>query len=116
MVTHYQIKKTNIINSSYVTRLNTTNKLQVYFLCFMENNLDKFEEKVIEKLFKLAVEKFEGNNSLFARKSNCSEASIRRIYSGKQRMTFNMLLKLCSGLEIDIKELFTGLSSDTELS
>lgn len=67
-------------------------------------------------MFKLAFEKFKGNNSLFARKSNCFEASIRIIYSGKQRMTFNMLLKLCTGLEIDIKVLFTGLSSDTELS
>ncbi|MBD3725256.1 MAG: helix-turn-helix domain-containing protein [Flavobacteriaceae bacterium] len=52
-----------------------------------------------------------GINSLFARKSNCSEASIRRIYNGKQRMTLNMLLKFCDGLEIDLKELLDGVQS-----
>lgn len=77
----------------------------------MQNELDKIEEKVVEKIFKLALEKFEGNNSRFAKKSNCSEASIRRIYNGKQRMTFNMLLKLCSGLEIDIKELLSEIET-----
>lgn len=77
----------------------------------MQNKLDKIEEEVIQKIFKLALEKFDGNNSLFSRKSNCSEASIRRIYSGKQRMTFNMLLKLCEGLEVDIKELLSDVNT-----
>ena len=81
----------------------------VCFLCFMQSKIDKIEEEIVQKIFKLALEKFEGNNSLFARKSNCSEASIRRIYNGKQRMTLNMLLKLCDGLEIDLKELINQL-------
>lgn len=77
----------------------------------MQNNLDKIEKDVIEKIFKLALIKFDGNNSLFSRKSNCSESSIRRIYNGTQRMTFNMLLKLCNGLEIDIKELLSDIET-----
>ena len=80
----------------------------------MQKKLDRIEEEVIQKIFKLALEKFDGNNSLFARKSNCSEASIRRIYSGKQRMTFNMLLKLCEGLEVDIKELLKEINTVNE--
>lgn len=92
-----------------MTRLKRKNKTLVYFLCLMENNLDEFEEKLIEKIFKLAVEKFDGNNSLFARKAKCSEASIRRIYSGKQRMTFNMLLKLCNALDIELINLLEDL-------
>ena len=80
----------------------------------MQVELDKIEEEVIKKIFKLALEKFDGNNSLFARKSNCSEASIRRIYSGKQKMTFNMLLKLCYGLEINIKELLKDIDTSLE--
>ena len=77
----------------------------------MQKQLDKIEEEVIQRIFKLALEKFDGNNSLFARKSNCSESSIRRIYNGKQRMTFNMLLKLCNGLEIDIKNLLSNINT-----
>lgn len=83
----------------------------VYFLCLMQSKIDKIEEEIVQKIFKLALEKFDGNNSLFARKSNCSEASIRRIYNGKQRMTLNMLLKLCDGLEIDLKELIKGIDT-----
>lgn len=79
----------------------------------MQSKLDKIEEEIVQKIFKLALEKFEGNNSLFARKSNCSEASIRRIYNGKQRMTLNMLLKLCDGLDIDLKELIKGIDTNT---
>ena len=81
----------------------------VCFLCLMQSKIDKIEEEIVQKIFKLALEKFDGNNSLFARKSNCSEASIRRIYNGKQRMTLNMLLKLCDGLDIDLKELIKNI-------
>lgn len=77
----------------------------------MQNKPDHIEEEVIQRIFKLALEKFDGNNSLFARRANCSESSIRRIYDGKQRMTFNMLLKLCSGLEIDIKDLLSSVNT-----
>lgn len=70
----------------------------------MQSKIDKIEEEIIQRIFKLALEKFDGNNSLFARKANCSEASIRRIYSGKQRMTLNMLLKLCEALEVEMRD------------
>lgn len=75
----------------------------------MQNQLDKIEKEVINKVYKLSLDKFDGNNSLFARKSNCSEGSIRRIFRGEQRMTLNMLLKLCYGLEVDIKVLFEDI-------
>jgi transcriptional regulator with XRE-family HTH domain len=94
-----------------VTRVKNKSLFILYFLCFMLKQLDKIEEELIDKIYRLSIEKFNGNNSQFARKSNCSEASIRRIFKREQRMTFNMLLKLCYGLEIDIKYLLEDINT-----
>ena len=77
----------------------------------MLKQLDKIEEELIQKIFKLSIEKFNGNNSLFARMSNCSEGSIRRIFKNEQKMTFHMLLKLCYGLEIDLKDILAEINT-----
>ncbi len=77
----------------------------------MLKHLDNIEEELIQKIYKLSLDKFNGNNSLFARKSNCSEGSIRRIFKHEQKMTFNMLLKLCYGLEIDLKVLLSDIDT-----
>lgn len=78
----------------------------------MLKHLDNIEEELIQKIYKLSLDKFNGNNSLFARKSNCSEGSIRRIFKHEQKMTFNMLLKLCYGLEIDLKVLLSDIDTN----
>jgi len=72
----------------------------------MLEHFEQIEKEVVKKIYKLFLEKFNGNNSKFAQASDCSETTVRRVFRNKQRMTLNLLLRFCNALEIDIKELF----------
>ncbi len=72
----------------------------------MLEHFEQIEKEVVNKIYKLFLEKFNGNNSKFAQASDCSETTVRRVFRSKQRMTLNLLLRFCNSLEIDIKAVF----------
>lgn len=72
----------------------------------MLEHFDQIEKEVVNKIYKLFLEKFNGNNSRFAKASDCSETTVRRVFRNKQRMTLNLLLRFCNALEIDIIDVF----------
>jgi DNA-binding Xre family transcriptional regulator len=76
----------------------------------MLEHFEQIEKVVVNKIYKLFLEKFNGNNSRFAQASECSETTVRRVFRNKQRMTLNLLLRFCNALEIDIKDLFDDIN------
>ncbi|GAB3713920.1 helix-turn-helix domain-containing protein [Flavobacterium koreense] len=75
----------------------------------MLEHFEQIEKNVVNKIYKLFLEKFNGNNSRFANASDCSETTVRRVFRNKQRMTLNLLLRFCNALEIDIKDVFDNI-------
>jgi len=75
----------------------------------MLSHYEEIEKKLSEKIYKLALEKFNGNNSRFADASECSETTVRRVFAHKQRMTLNLLLRFCNALDVSITDLFKGI-------
>ncbi|WP_396143637.1 helix-turn-helix domain-containing protein [Flavobacterium sp.] len=75
----------------------------------MLEHFEQIEKNVVNKIYKLFLEKFNGNNSRFANASDCSETTVRRVFRNKQRMTLNLLLRFCNALEIDIKDVFDDI-------
>ncbi|WP_445453149.1 helix-turn-helix domain-containing protein [Flavobacterium sp. 25HG05S-40] len=84
--------------------------MPVYFLCFMQKQIEEIEVELIQRIYKLFLEKFNGNNSEFAKASQCSETTIRRIFSNKQGITINLLLRMCYALNTTTSEVLKGLS------
>ncbi|MES2545510.1 MAG: helix-turn-helix transcriptional regulator [Bacteroidota bacterium] len=80
----------------------------------MQNHLEQIEIEIVQRIYKLFLEKFNGNKSEFARASQCSETTIRRILRNEQGITINLLLRLCNALEVEVNEIFDGLYSKEE--
>lgn len=76
----------------------------------MQKQVDQIEVELIQRIYKIFLVKFNGNNSAFAEASQCSETTIRRIFSGKQGVTINLFLRMCHALNVDVIELFDGIS------
>lgn len=77
----------------------------------MLEHFEQIEKEVVNKIYKMFLEKFNGNNSRFAIASDCSETTVRRVFRNKQRMTLNLLLRFCNALEIDIKDIFDDIEN-----
>lgn len=77
----------------------------------MLKRFDEIEEKIAEKIYKLNLEKFNGNNSRLALLADCSETTVRRIFRNKQRMTLNLLLRFCKALDVDIVDLLKEIDT-----
>lgn len=76
----------------------------------MQEQLDKIEAELIERIYKLFMEKFKGNKSAFARAAECRETTIRRILRNEQGISINLLFRICHALEVEITELLKNLS------
>jgi hypothetical protein len=72
----------------------------------MLNKYEQIEVELVNKIYKEFLLKYEGNKSKFAKSSQCSETTVRRVFSNKQRMTLDLLLRFCDALNINIKDLF----------
>jgi DNA-binding Xre family transcriptional regulator len=75
----------------------------------MQKQLEQIEIEIVQRIYKLFLVKFNGNKSEFARASQCTETTIRRVLRNEQGITINLLLRLCVALEIEVGELFDGL-------
>ncbi|TRW21467.1 helix-turn-helix transcriptional regulator [Flavobacterium zepuense] len=76
----------------------------------MPNTLEEIELELSKRIYKLFLKKFGDNKSEFARASNCTEGTIRRILLNKQGITINLLLRIAKALEVEITDLLKGLS------
>lgn len=76
----------------------------------MQKQIEQIETELVQRIYKLFLEKFNGNKSEFARASKCSETTVRRVFGNKQRMTIDLSLRMCYALGIDILELYEGIT------
>lgn len=72
----------------------------------MLNKYEQIEVEIVNKIYKEFLVKYDGNKSKFAKASVCSETTVRRVFSNKQRMTLDLLLRFCDALNISIVQLF----------
>jgi len=78
----------------------------------MQNRFEKIEIKLVNKLYKIFIEKYDGNKSKFAKASKCSETTVRRVFSSKQRMTLDLFLRFCYALEINVQQIFNEIEKE----
>lgn len=75
----------------------------------MQKEIDKIEAQIIERIYKLFQEKYDGNKSAFAKSAECSETTIRRILRNKQGITINLLLRMTQALDTTVSDLMKDL-------
>jgi hypothetical protein len=78
----------------------------------MQNHFEQIEIKLVNKLYKIFIEKYDGNKSKFAKASKCSETTVRRVFSSKQRMTLDLFLRFCYALEINVQQIFNEIENE----
>ena len=76
----------------------------------MQSELDEIQLELTARIYRLFLEKFNGNKLAFAKAANCDEKTIRRLLDNKQGMTVNLLLKLAFALEIKPSNLLDNLN------
>lgn len=75
----------------------------------MQKELDKIESEIIERVYQLFQEKYDGNKSAFAKATECSETTIRRILLKKQGVTINLLFRIADALDTTVSDLMKDL-------
>lgn len=78
----------------------------------MQNRFEQIEKKLVIKIYKIFLIKFEGNKTRFAKEALCSETTVRRVFSSKQRMTLDLFLRFCFALEINIQQIFKEIENE----
>lgn len=76
----------------------------------MQKHFEQIEAELVSRIYKEFLVKFDGNKSEFARQAMCSETTVRRVFRNEQRMTIDLLLRFCFALNIDIAQIFNGIS------
>lgn len=80
----------------------------------MQKQLEKIETELAQRIYKLFMEKFDGNKSAFARASECKETTIRRIFRNEQGITVNLLFRLANALEVNVTDLLKDFTIEKE--
>ena len=75
----------------------------------MQKHLEEIELELVARIYKEFLVKFNGNKSEFAKASNCSETTVRRVIRNEQRMTVELFLRYCFALNKNINEIFEGI-------
>ena len=75
----------------------------------MQKHLEQIELELVKRVYKEFLVKFNGNKSEFARASQCSETTVRRVFRNEQRMTVDLLLRFCFALGKNVNEIFEGI-------
>ena len=75
----------------------------------MQKHLEEIELELVARIYKKFLVKFNGNKSEFAKASNCSETTVRRVFRNEQRMTVDLFLRFCFALNKNINEIFEGI-------
>jgi len=75
----------------------------------MQKQLEEIEVELTKRIYKLFLSKFDGNKSEFARASQCSETTIRRVFRNEQGITINLLLRFAIALDTNASKLLEEL-------
>lgn len=75
----------------------------------MQKQLEEIEVELTKRIYKLFLLKFDGNKSEFARASQCSETTIRRVLRNEQGITINLLLRFAIALDTNASKLLEEL-------
>ncbi|MEN2400609.1 helix-turn-helix transcriptional regulator [Flavobacterium sp. MC2016-06] len=73
-------------------------------------DIELLETELVDRIYKLFLKKYEGNKSSLARNSNCTEATIRRIFRNEQGITVNLLIRIANALDTTPSELLRDLN------
>jgi len=76
----------------------------------MQKHLEEIEVELVKRIYKEFLLKFDGNKSAFAKVAFCSETTVRRVFRNEQRMTVDLLLRFCFALNLDVNQIFEGIS------
>lgn len=76
----------------------------------MQKHLEEIEVELVKRIYKEFLLKFDGNKSAFAKVALCSETTVRRVFRNEQRMTVDLLLRFCFALNLDVNQIFEGIS------
>jgi len=75
----------------------------------VQKQIEQIEIELTERIYKLFLIKFDGNKSEFARASQCSETTIRRVFRNEQGITINLLLRFAIALDTNASKLLEEL-------
>lgn len=81
----------------------------------MDKDIQRLKVEITKRLYTLHQEKFRGNNVHLAKASDCSESTIRNIFSKLndkdkgQDITLGMAFRLCYALDIKLSDLVDNL-------
>ena len=76
--------------------------------------IDKLEVEIVDRIYKLFLDKYSGNKSSFAKASNCTETTVRRILRNEQGITINLLIRMADALDTTSSELLKDLDLKNE--
>lgn len=76
----------------------------------MQNEIEKIESELTERIYKIFIKKYDGNKSAFAKATKCSETTIRRILRKEQGITINLLFRIAEALDTTVIELLKNMS------
>lgn len=77
-------------------------------------DIEILEAELVDRIYKLFLKKYDGNKSSFARDSNCTETTIRRILRNEQGITINLLVRMANALDTTPSELLNDLNLKKE--
>ncbi len=75
----------------------------------MQIQLEYIKEALTARIYKLFMEKYNGNKSRFAKDVGCNEKAIRLLFNHNQGMTMNLFFKIANALDIEPSELIKDL-------
>ncbi|MDD3772952.1 MAG: helix-turn-helix transcriptional regulator [Weeksellaceae bacterium] len=75
----------------------------------MQKSFEEIEAELVKRIYKSFLVKYQGNKSEFARISQCTETTVRRVFRNEQRMTLNLFLRFCTALDIKIEQIFRDI-------
>ncbi|ABQ05329.1 helix-turn-helix domain-containing protein [Flavobacterium johnsoniae] len=76
--------------------------------------IDKLEAELVDRIYKLFLVKYAGNKSSFAKASNCTETTVRRVLRNEQGITINLLIRMAEALDTTSTELLKDLDLKNE--
>lgn len=77
-------------------------------------DIEILEAELVDRIYKLFLKKYDGNKSSFAKASNCTETTIRRILRNEQGITINLLIRISHALDTTPSELLKGMHLNKE--
>jgi len=75
----------------------------------MQKEIEKIESQLADRIYKLFMEKYNGNKSMFAKASDCAETTVRRILRKEQGITVNLLIRMSNALGVTTSDLMKDL-------